>query len=145
MTVDAGWVDLAPTIDPIKAWLRTETGKTVTFAQAPGADPAKATPPFSVLAIVSDPRLILTIDGGQPVEVTWQLDYMGETPLQALALFDKGSKAMVLHTPPALPGATVDVREAIGDAHGPDKVAAGKWVVQARYMWRLIAAVPDTP
>lgn len=141
MSVDTSWVDLAPTIDPIKDWLRTETGQTVSFGQAPG----KGVPPFSVLTIVSDPRLILTLDGGEPVEVTWQLDHVGETPLQALGLFDKGARAMVRAAPPSLPGATVDMRESNGDAHGPDKIGDRRYVMYARYRWRLIAAVSDTP
>lgn len=147
MTMDAAtWVDLAPLVDPMKTWLRTETGKTVSFAQAPGADPSKATPPFSVLSIVSDPRIILTMDGGMPAEVTWQLDYMGETAVQALALADKGARAMCLTDPPAFPAATVISREPVGDAHGPDRIGPGRFLVQARYRWTFIGAVfPDTP
>lgn len=136
MTVASSWVDLAPTVDPIKAWLRVETGQTVTFAQAP----SKGIPPFTVLALVSDPRIILTLDGGEPAEVVWQLDHMGETPLQALGLADKGHRAMVHTDPPELPGATVDARESRGEMHGPDKVSDGRFVVQARYWWRLIPA-----
>lgn len=147
MSIDpATWVDLAPLVDPLKAFLRTETGKVVTFAQAPGPDPALAVPPFSVLSIVSDPRLVLTMDGGLPAEVTWQLDYMGETAVQALALADKGTRAMCLTAPPAFDAVTVDSRDAVGDAHGPDRVGPGRFLVQARYRWTLIGAVfPDTP
>lgn len=138
MTADMSWVALGPTIDPIKNWLREQTGQTVSFGQAPSG----GRPPFTVLSIVSDPRLILTLDGGQPVEVNWQLDHMGENPLQALGLFDKGHDAMVhIVELPTLPGATIDMRESVGDMHGPAKVSDGRFNVQAQYRWRLIPAV----
>lgn len=138
MTADQTWVDLAPTVDPIRAWLKDATDQVVTFARPPKGD----APPFSVLQLISDPRIILTIDGGQPAEVVWQVDAFGTTPLQALGLADKVARAMVTAAVPTLPGATVDIREALGDMHGPNKVGESgeKWVVQARYRWRLIGA-----
>lgn len=132
MIVD--WVALAPHIGPMKTFLRTATGKTVSFGQAPG----KGVPPFTVLQLISDPALLLTMDGGQPVEVTWQLDYMGENPLQALALSDLGDKAMVTADPPDLPGALIVVRVAAGDRHGPEKASEGHFYMQSRHTWTLI-------
>jgi hypothetical protein len=128
------WIDLAPHIEPMKEWLRTATGKVVTFGRAPSG----GKPPFTVLQLISDPRLLLTMDGGSPVEVTWQLDYMGENPLHALALSDLGDKAMVTAEPPELPGAMVIVRVAVGDRHGPDRASEGHFYVQSRHTWTLI-------
>lgn len=135
----ATWVDLAPLVDPLKAWLANKTGKVVTFAEAPKG----GTPPFQVLHLISDPRLVLTLDGGLPVEITWQLDSLSEERLQALALHDKGAKAMVFGEPlPVFAKATVAWREALGDTHGPDKIAANRWQVQSRFKWTLIGATP---
>lgn len=137
MSIDTGWVDLAPTVEPIREHLREATGQTVRFGEAP----AKGIPPFTVLQLITDARVILTLEGGVPAEVTWQLDHIGETPLQALGLADKGSRAMVRLAPPALPGATVDYREAVGDMHGPRKLGEKRYEIQARYRWTLIGAV----
>lgn len=129
------WIDLAPHIDPMKEWLHTATGKVVTFGRAPSGGVA----PFTVLQLISDPRQLLTMDGGSPVDVTWQLDYIGENPLQALALSDKGDKAMLTADPPALPGAMVIIRVSVGDRHGPEKASEKHYVVQSRHTWTLIA------
>jgi hypothetical protein len=128
------WVDLAPLVEPTKAWLRTETGKTVTFGRAPKG----GVPPFTVLAIVSDARLIESLDGGIPADVTWQLDSMGENPLQALGMHDKALRAMVLATPPVLTTAYVSAREAVGDTQGPRKESDNHFVVQSRVRWTLV-------
>lgn len=113
--------------------LRAATGKTVTFARAPSG----GVPPFTVLQIISDLRPILTLDGGIPAEVTWQLDCFGETPLQAVALGDKAARAMALDAPPTLPGAYVTAQEALGEG-STDMIAEGRWLWQRRFRWTLV-------
>lgn len=127
------WVDLAPAVEPVRAWLQTEVGKTVRFARAPG----EGVPPFVVLQIVSDPRTILTFDGGVPADVVWQADCFGETALQAVALGDKVSRAMVLAAPPAWSQAYVSAREAVGDGR-QDRVSDKRFLWQARFRWTLV-------
>jgi hypothetical protein len=128
------WVDLAPLVDPTKAWLRTETGKTVTFGRAPKG----GVPPFTVLSIVSDARLIESLDGGIPADVTWQLDSMGENPLQALGMHDKALRAMVLATRRSSPRPTCrrGKRSATPKARG--KSLDNHFVVQSRVRWTLV-------
>jgi hypothetical protein len=127
------WVDLAPAVEPVRSWLQTEVGKTVRFARAPSS----GVPPFVVLKIVSDPRTILTLDGGIPADVTWQADCFGETPLQAQALGDKVSRAMVLTDPPTWEQAFVAYREAVGD--GVSSTVSDKhFLWQTRYRWTLV-------
>lgn len=129
------WVDLAPAVEPIRAWLQTTVGKTVRFARAPSG----GQPPFVVLFIVSDPRPLVTMDGGIPADVTWQLDSMGDSPAQALALADLVARAMMVTAPPDLPVAYVALREAIGDTSGPERISDNRFVVRARFRWTLVA------
>lgn len=131
------WVDLAPLVDPTKAWLHTATGQTVTFARAPKG----GVPPFTVLAIVGDLRPFESLDGGIPADVTWQLDSMGENPVQALGMHDKALKAMVLAAPPVLTTAYVAAREAVGDTQGPNRISDNHFVVQSRVRWTLVSIV----
>lgn len=131
------WVDLAPVVDPTKTWLQTAVGKTVTFARAPKA----GVPPFVVLSIVGDARTFESLDGGIPADLIWQLDSMGETPVQALALHDKALRAMVLTDPPVITAAYVAAREAVGDTRGPDRVSDSHFVVQSRVRWTLVGTV----
>lgn len=128
------WVDLAPAVEPVRSWLQTQVGgKTVRFAQAPSG----GVPPFVVLQIVSDPRLILTLDGGIPADVTWQVDSFGVTPLQAQALGDLCARAMVLTDPPTWAQAFVSTREAVGDGSS-QAVSDKRFLWQARYRWTLV-------
>lgn len=127
------WVDLAPAVEPVRAWLQTAVGKTVKFGRAPG----QGVPPFVVLQIVGDPRTILTLDGGIPADVTWQADCFGTIPLQAQALGDLVARAMVLTDPPAWSQAFVVSREAVGDG-APSKVSDTRFLWQARFRWTLV-------
>jgi hypothetical protein len=127
------WVDLAPAVEPVRSWLQIEVGKMVRFGRAPSG----GVPPFIVLQIVSDPRTILTLDGGVPADVTWQLDCHGVNPLQAQALGDLGVRAMILADPPTWEQAFVTNREAVGDGH-PDKISDDKWLWQTRVRWTLV-------
>jgi hypothetical protein len=132
---EATWVKLAPLIEPITAFLASETGKPAEFLVTPKGKK----PPFTVWTIVSDPRPLLTMDGGVPAEVTFQLDNLGVVPLQALGLHDKTTHAMLFADAPELPGATIDYREAAGDGHA-DKNADGLYVWQTRFTWCLIGS-----
>lgn len=127
------WVDLAPAVEPVRAWLQTAVGKTVRYAQAPSG----GVPPFVVLQIVSDPRTVLTLDGGIPADVTWQCDSFGETALQAQALGDLVARAMMLADPPTWAQAFVAYREAVGDGTG-SRVSDKHFLWQTRFRWVLV-------